>query len=198
MVRLIFRFLISILGILVVIVGFSNLIVISSTYSRVFDTIEELPDRDVGLVLGTSRRLTTGADNPFFYNRMNTAAELYKQGKVHSLLLSGDSTSRYYNEPSDMKKAMVELGIPDSVIMLDNSGLSTLESMRRCKEVFEINSITVVTQRFHSYRAVYLGDHFDIDSNAIVTDEVPIGRSFRTLIREIFARSKAVGDVYIN
>ena len=197
MLKLVGRIIFYAVAALVALLGLSNLLVISSTYNRVFDSVEQVPECDVALVLGTSRRLTTGDKNPFFYNRIEKAAELYKNKKVHSFLLSGDSTSRYYNEPSDMRTALMELGVPDSVIQLDYSGLSTLESMKRCKDVYGIGSITVVTQRFHSYRAVYLGDQFDIRSNAIVTDEVPIARSFRTLVREFFARAKAVLDVQL-
>ena len=191
--RIFFYLLTAFVGVLAI----SNLVVIISTYSRIFESVENVPKQEVGLVLGTSRRLSTGDDNPFFYNRIKTAAELSQNDKIDSFLLSGDSTSRYYNEPSDMKKALMDLGIPDSVIRLDYSGLSTYESMKRCRDVYGITSITVITQRFHGYRAVYLGDHFDISSNAVVTEEVPIGRSFRTLVRELFARTKAVGDVYI-
>jgi SanA protein len=176
----------------------ANLWVIQSTDSRIYNEISEVPNCEVALVLGTSRRLTTGADNPFFYNRMQTAAELYEHGKVKSFLLSGDSTSRYYNEPKDMRKALIELGVPDEAILLDYAGLSTLESMKRCRDVFKIESVTVVTQRFHSYRAVFIADHFDLNANAMITTDVPIDRSFRTLVREIFARTKAVADIYLS
>jgi len=176
----------------------ANLWVILSTDSRVYNEINEVPQCDMALVLGTSSRLTTGADNPFFYNRMQTAADLYRKGKVKSFLLSGDSTSRYYNEPSDMRSTLIELGVPDEVISLDYAGKSTFESIRRCRDVFEIKSVTVVTQRFHSYRAVFIADHFDLEANAMITTEVPLDRSFRTLVREFFARTKAVIDIYLS
>jgi SanA protein len=151
----------------------------------------------VALVLGTSKKVIGGQPNPYFHFRMEAAAELYNSRKVERFILSGDNRTRYYNEPNDMKVALMRLGVPDSVITLDVAGLRTFDSVLRSKEIFGCNKVTIVTQEFHSSRAVFIGKHFDIDAYGYVAQNLPLNKSFKLLIREYFARTKAVLDVLL-
>jgi SanA protein len=176
---------------------FSNLWVIFSTRDQVYQGIENIPANDVALVLGTSKKQVGGKANPFFTYRIEAAAELYKSGKVKLFILSGDNRTKYYNEPADMKKALVALGVPETAIVLDYAGLRTLDSVVRSKMVFGFDEITIITQKFHSYRAVFICRHYNIKANAFAAKNPPLRGSFKVLIREIFARPKAVIDLYI-
>lgn len=188
--------LIGFLAFLLLLVG-SNFWIIKSTGHRVFSDIEKLPDNSVALVLGTSSKTVSGHVNPYFLTRMETAAELYKQGKIDHLILSGDNRSMYYNEPVEMRKALIKLGIPSSAITLDYAGLRTLDSVVRCKEIFGQTKITIITQPFHSYRALFISRFYDIDAVAMVADEPGLESSLKVRLREYFARTKAVLDLYI-
>ena len=175
----------------------ANLWVIKSTESKVFTDVNSLSGRSVALVLGTSNKLRNGSVNPYFENRIKAAAELYREGKVIHFILSGDNRSKYYNEPLRMKKALVTLGVPDSAITLDNAGLRTLDSIVRTKEIFGQDKITIITQPFHSYRALFISKFYNIDAVALVTQESTNEAPFKIYIREYFARTKAVIDLYI-
>ncbi|HMG93801.1 MAG TPA: ElyC/SanA/YdcF family protein, partial [Chryseolinea sp.] len=129
--------------------------------------------------------------------RMETAAQLYKMGKIDHLILSGDNRSKYYNEPIEMQKALIKLGVPTTAITLDYAGLRTLDSIVRCKEIFGQNRITIITQPFHSYRALFISRYYNIEAVAMVTDEPDSEHSFRIRLREYFARTKAVLDLYV-
>lgn len=188
--------LIGFLAFLLLIFG-SNLWIIKSTGHRVFSDINELPNHRVALVLGTSNKTVSGHVNPYFRKRMETAAELYKLGKIDHLILSGDNRSMYYNEPMEMRKALIKLGIPSSAITLDYAGLRTLDSVVRCKEIFGQDKITIITQPFHSYRALFISSYYKIDAVAMVADEPGFEFSFKVRVREYFARTKAVLDLYI-
>jgi len=109
----------------------ANWWVIKSTEDKVLTDISLLNGRSVALVLGTSNKLRNGSSNPYFANRIKAAAELYSEGKVSHFILSGDNRSKYYNEPVEMRKALMLLGVPDSVITLDYAGLRTLDSIVR-------------------------------------------------------------------
>jgi SanA protein len=139
----------------------------------------------------------SGNVNPYFRNRIETAAQLYKTGKIDHLILSGDNRSMYYNEPIEMRKALIKLGVPTTAITLDYAGLRTLDSIVRCKEIFGQNRITIITQPFHSYRALFISRYYDIEAVAMVTDESDGEYSFRIRLREYFARTKAVLDLYV-
>ena len=81
---------------------------------------------------------------------------LYHSGRVRGLLLSGDNGSRGYDEPADMKNSLMALGVPGGAITLDDAGFRTLDSVVRAKEVFGQRRLTIITDRFHCFRAVFL------------------------------------------
>jgi SanA protein len=175
----------------------ANWWVIKSTEDKVLTDITLLNGRSVALVLGTSNKLRDGSANPYFANRIKAAAELYQEGKVSHFILSGDNRSKYYNEPLLMRKALMLLGVPDSVITLDYAGLRTLDSIVRSKEIFGQDKILIITQPFHSYRALFISHYYNIDAVALVAQEPISEAPFKVYIREYFARAKAVLDLYI-
>lgn len=188
--------LISFIVALLIIVA-CNVWVVQSTRDRVFDDLEKLPQHRVALVLGTSHRLVGGGSNPYFSERMNTAAELYRLGKIDHFILSGDNRTQYYNEPREMQRALIALGVPDSAITLDYAGLRTLDSVVRSKKIFGQDKIIIITQPFHSYRAVFISSYYNIDAVAMAAEEPDLPSSFKVLFREYFARTKAVLDLYV-
>jgi len=175
----------------------ANIWVIESTSSAIFSNYAEIPSNPVGLVLGTSSRRANGTPNPFFHNRMQAAAGLYKLGKIGHIIVSGDNRSRFYNEPLEMKNALIKLGVPDAAITLDYAGLRTLDSVVRSKEIFGQDNITIITQPFHSYRAVFISHYYNIKAVALVADEPADEPAVSVYVREYFARAKAILDLYV-
>lgn len=182
---------------LVIVVGGCNLWILKSTESKVYSDLERLPDHRIGLVLGTSHRSVGGGPNPFFQKRIEMAATLYELGKIDHFILSGDNRTRYYNEPLEMKKALIKKGVPASAITLDYAGLRTLDSVVRSKKIFGQNKITIITQPFHSYRALFISRYYDMDAVAMVAEDPELEQTFKVRLREYFARTKAVLDLYI-
>src|SRR5690554_6897430 len=97
---------------------FANVFIIYQTRSYIFADVNEIPEKEIALVLGTSKKNINGEANSFFVNRMEAAAQLFHEGKVQGLLLSGDNKTRYYDEPNDMRKALLEKGVPESAISI--------------------------------------------------------------------------------
>jgi SanA protein len=182
---------------LAVVIIVSNIWVVTSTEDKVFSDFHQLPNNQVALVLGTSNKLTNGSPNPYFENRIRTAAALYRGGKVTHFILSGDNRSVYYNEPMEMKKALIKEGVPDSVITLDYAGLRTLDSVVRSKEIFGQDKITIITQPFHCYRAIFISQFYHIDAVAIQAIEPSPEVMIKVYLREYFARTKAIIDLYV-
>lgn len=119
----------------------------------------EIPgDKRIAIVLG-ARVWEGGVPSHTLYDRVFTAVELYKAGKVTKLLMTGGN-----DEPDVMKKLAVDLGVAESDIVTDTLGLRTYDSCFRAKRVFEINSAIVVTQDYHLPRAQYLCNNMGIDS----------------------------------
>ena len=176
----------------------TNQVIRVSAEAHLYDAIDELPHNRVGLVLGTSHRVRNGGPNPYFHNRMAAAAEVYHAGKVEFLLVSGDNRTRYYNEPGQMRNALIQLGVPSEAIYKDQAGLRTLDSVVRAKEVFGQDSITVISQRFHNQRAVYIARHHGLEVAAFNAGDVPHHNSDRTRLREWFAKANVFWDILTN
>ncbi len=173
----------------------TNVWIISTTSSQIYNE-DDIPNNDVALVLGTSKKTNDGRPNLFFVERMSAAADLYEKQRIKHLLVSGDNSSKYYNEPRDMLKALGDLSVPASDISLDYAGFRTLDSVVRSKEVFGQKSITIVTQKFHCYRSLFIANKFGINAVAFAADrESAIGMNLA--FREVLARAYAVVDLYI-
>lgn len=191
------RIFVSLVILVVALLVVCNVWIVSSTESKVYSDQSKLPDHRVALVLGTSHRSVGGGPNPFFEYRIKTAAELYKLGKIDHFILSGDNRTVFYNEPNQMKKALIKAGVPATAITLDFAGLRTLDSVVRSKEIFGQSKITIITQSFHSYRALFISDYYGIDAVAMVAEDPELDRTFKVLLREYLARTRAVFDLYI-
>ena len=161
--------------------------------------IDELPIFDTALLLGTAKTARSGNPNLYFSERIDTAEKLFKAGKIRHILISGDNSRKDYDEPTDMKNALLERGIPEEAMTLDYAGFRTLDSVVRAKTVFGKEKLLIITQNGHAERAVYIARKNGIDSAAFYAPE-PIQYQWlvkRNRKREIFARIAAWLDVNI-
>lgn len=167
-----------------------------ATDDYVTSSINKLPNEKVGLVLGTSKSLKNGNKNPYFFYRIEAAEELFKSGKIDYIIVSGDNSSQYYNEPEDMQTELVARGIPKTKIFLDFAGLRTLDSVVRAKEIFGQHSYLIISQRFHNERAVFLAQKKGIEAYGYNAKDVNKKAGFKTNLREYFARVKVFWDLF--
>lgn len=164
----------------------------------VFSNVSDIPYTKTGLLLGTSPFLKNGNPNLYFNYRVDAAAELYNAKKVKYILISGDNRRDDYNEPQEMKNALVKRGVPEHAIFLDYAGLRTLDSVVRAKEIFGQDSLTVISQKFHNERAVYLASENGINAIGFNAKDVSAYAGFKTQIRELLARVKVFVDLFTN
>jgi SanA protein len=182
---------------LILFVVFSNIIIVQSTKTDIYTTISGIPHKNVALILGTSKYTVGGYTNLFFKYRIAAAADLYHLGKIKHIIVSGDNSLKEYNEPRQMLRALITLGVPAEAITLDYAGFRTLDSVVRCKKVFGQNEIVIISQRFHVERALFIAHKYEIDAVGFTALDPPENYSFKTHLREYFAKTKAVIDLYI-
>ncbi|HEY8900180.1 MAG TPA: ElyC/SanA/YdcF family protein [Chthoniobacterales bacterium] len=166
-----------------------------AAWGRCYDRLELVPARKVGLVLGTSKYLTSGGPNLHYQYRIDAAAELFKAGKVEKLIVSGNGTDAYYNEPRMMREDLVARGVPADRILSDEAGLRTFDSVVRAAEVFGAPDCIVVSQPSHNERAIFIGRTRGQDMIGWNARIVDARTDPRTAIRERLARVLAVIDV---
>ena len=175
---------------------FANVWIIGSTRNQIHSKQDYNLESRTALLLGTSKNTVEGDKNQFFQDRIITGTGLFEMGVTDEIILSG-STTKYYNEPIAMRNSLVELGVPDSILIADDGGIRTLDSVVRCKELFNKNKIIIITQRFHAYRALFISNYYEVDAVVVITQPVASPNSTGVLLREFFARPLAVLDLYV-
>jgi len=176
---------------------FSNVWVNSFTKSYLYDSVDKIPSNDVAMVLGTSRELRNGHKNLFFEYRIQATVKLYEAKKINLIVVSGDNSKESYDEPTMMKEELVKRGIPACKITCDFAGFRTFDSVIRMRKVFGQKKFTVISQKFHNQRAVFIGRKYGMDIIGYNATDVKGMNGLKTHIREDFARAKAVIDLYI-
>jgi vancomycin permeability regulator SanA len=131
-----------------------------------------------------------GTPSPMLADRLKTGIELYKKGAAPKIIMSGDHGRENYDEVNVMKQYAIESGVPSEDIFMDHAGFSTYESVYRAKEIFCIDSLIIVTQKYHLSRALYIADRFDLEAIGVSADlRSYSGQSMRDK-REFIARNK--------
>lgn len=172
-----------------------NFIVIGKTAGDI-DTFSAENEHMTALVLGAKVH-KGGRLSDMLRDRMETAIALYHAGTVDTLLLSGDGRGEW-SEVKYMKLYAMEKGVPEDAILEDPEGFSTYESMSRAKELYHLDSLVIVTQKYHLYRAIYIAEDLDMDAKGASADlETYAGQLYRD-IREVLARIKDFGLCLLN
>ncbi|MER5709343.1 MULTISPECIES: vancomycin high temperature exclusion protein [unclassified Streptomyces] len=155
-------------------------------------TTADVPARDVAVVFGAG--LWKGRPTPYLAHRLDTAAELYRAGKVRVLLVTGDNSRTAYDEPSAMRAYLAERGVPEERIVSDYAGFDTWDSCVRAKKVFGVDRAVLVTQDFHIKRAVALCGRAGVDAYGVGVAEPRDRTWYYGTTRELFAAGKASLD----
>ena len=176
-----------------------NVLVAGCASGKVFDRVEKIPHRKVGLLLGTAPVTPWGTKNLYFTYRIDAAVKLFHAKKVDYFIVSGDNHSTDYDEPTCMRDSLVACGVPDERIISDYVGFRTLDLEVRCKAIFGQDSVTVISQSFHNERAIYLAGHNQIDAIAFNAQDVTSVWTtwLRGHSRELLARVKIFIDLII-
>jgi len=171
----------------------SNLVMVIGTRDRIYDldsiSSAEPESFDCILVLGCGV-YSDGTPTPFLSDRLETAVELYKDGISDKILLTGDHINENYNETGAMRRYCLDNGVPEEAILIDDLGLSTYESMYRAKNLFNIDSAVIVTQKYHIARAVYNATSLGIRCRGVCAINSGYVVAAYNYVRESIARSK--------
>ncbi|MEP6664598.1 MAG: ElyC/SanA/YdcF family protein [Verrucomicrobiota bacterium] len=166
--------------------------------NKIFYSTAAVPYHDVALVLGTGKLTRAGNPNWHFQQRMKAAAELFHAGKTRFILVSGDNHTADYDEPNDMRDALVERGVPVGSIICDYAGFRTLDSVVRAKNVFGLSRCTIISEEFHCPRALWIAQERGLAATAFAAPDLNSFRwGWRVRMREKFARAFCAVDLYL-
>lgn len=170
--------------------------VVRCARGKTYQDAQRLPGKHVGLVFGCDDRFKD-RENLYFTYRMDAAADLWKAGKLHCLIVSGDNRSIKYNEPQKMKKALIERGVPAGKIVCDYAGLRTLDSVIRARSIFGVQKCLMISQLFQNERAICIAKAHGIDAIGFNAKDVTGAGGRKTKWREYAARIMMWWDIHV-
>lgn len=188
--------LIAVIGIIMT----CHVLVVNNAKGRTYDNLADIPQREIGLLLGTSPITPQGGHNFYFDNRIKAAADLYHSGKIKKILASGGDYSltekHGCDEPTDMRDSLVAYGVPDTCIIEHWQGWRTINSIEAVRDLYDFDNITIISQKYHNERALYQADYLGITAIGYNAEPSPIRRNrIKNTIREYFARVKLFLDL---
>lgn len=171
----------------------------ATTRPHCYTDVSRVPPEQVALVFGAGV-YPDGRPSRMLADRVRAAANLYHEGRVQKLLMTGDNSTLEYNEVAAMQRYAIELGVAAEDITLDYAGFSTYESCYRAREIFGVRRAIVVTQSYHLPRAVYTCQQLDIEATGLGTPDwgaYPSALMHRYTMREVLATLNALWQVHI-
>ncbi|MEA4869343.1 MAG: ElyC/SanA/YdcF family protein [Christensenella sp.] len=161
-----------------------------SAQERILEPDEAAPFKaDAILVLG-ARVWDSGKPSGILEDRIITGISAYEAGGSDRLLMSGDHGQNEYDEVNAMKTYAIEQGVPSQNIFMDHAGFSTYESLYRARDIFQVKTVIIVTQRYHLYRALYVAERMGLTAYGIPADRHTYSGMPYFEAREILARVK--------
>lgn len=179
----------------IIFIALANYSIKKDSEAFVSYNIADVPETKTALLLGTGKVLSNGMPNAYFYNRIKAATDLFKSGKIQYLIVSGDNSTKDYNEPEDMQLALVQQGVPQDHIILDHAGFRTLDSVVRAKDIFGQTKLVIISQKFHNERAVFLARKNGMEAFGYNAADVNKYAGLKTNLREYFAKAKVYWDL---
>jgi len=173
----------------------ANVVVQKFAGPYLYGALTEVPSRDMAIVPGASVH-RDGTPSPQLEERLATALELLRRGRVRAVLVSGAHRGAY-DESGPMRRWLVQRGASSRAVFEDHAGFRTLDTMERAAKFFQVTRAIVCTQAFHLPRAVFLARRAGIDALGLVADVSARTTGPNDLVREWFARVEAVVDSYI-
>lgn len=165
----------------------TNKIVISSTKNYIMEVSDVDESIDCIVVLGASV-YSDGTPSSMLQDRLDTAIEIYESNPSIPIIVSGYSSDEYYDEVASMKNYLLNQGVDSSLIVEDYYGFSTYDSIYQLKDEYE--SVVIVTQVYHLYRAMYIALELDIDAYGVACQDVVYDGQTTREVREVLARYK--------
>lgn len=143
---------------------------------------------DAAVVLGT-RVLPNGVPSVWLRGRLNRALELYQEGIVKNIIVSGGLGREGHEEADVMRAYLIERGVPFEKIFADLNGDDTYETARHTKNIMEaqkFRSVVIVSHYYHVPRAMMAFKRFQISNvsasgvqtNPLWQDGAPLAREF--------------------
>lgn len=182
---------IIILGIFILVaVILVNFYVVVTTKNQIKTEKESVSIGKMDCILVLGAGIWGDKPSPMLEDRLLQAISLYEKKVAPKIIMSGDHSKENYDEVNIMKQFAIEKGVPSEDIFMDHAGLSSYESLYRAKEIFGVNKVMIVTQKYHLYRSLYIANQLPIKAYGVSANPRKYAGQVYRDFREILARNK--------
>jgi vancomycin permeability regulator SanA len=144
---------------------------------------------DVAVILGNKVN-RDGTISNRLKSRLDCGLQLYKNKFISKIIVSGGYGKEGYFEGDKMREYLVNTGVPDSNIIIDNKGNNTIQSVRNTKQLqqkYGFKSIIIVSQFYHISRTKMLFKKLGFNRIFSASPAYYEWRDIYSLFREYFA-----------
>lgn len=154
---------------------------------------DEARPAGAAIVLGAAQ--WNGAPSPVLRARLDHAIDLYQRGYVSRIILTGGaSQGDQTTEAAAGRQYLVERGLPDAALLLEDQGTTTWESVQNAAALARANGIAtvvLVSDPFHMLRSLKMARDLRLSAYGSPTRTSPIsqnrGEELRYVVREAWA-----------
>jgi SanA protein len=197
LIRYFFALLVVIL-IFVIVVPFNMIRVLDRYYQpKIYSTVASIPETRVAIVFGAGLIGNGNQPSPVLADRILTAIDLYKAGKIKKILMSGDNSFENYNEPQVMMNYAEANGVNPLDLQADFAGRRTYDTCYRAKYIFGIEQAVLITQDFHLNRALYTCNILGMDVIGYAADRNQYENISYFETRDLLATFLSYWELYV-
>jgi SanA protein len=198
MLTRLFKILLLLIVLVLAVIITADQLIKAKARGKTYISVKDIPANKTGILLGTAKYLAGGGQNPYYAYRVRAAKELLTYNKIRYIIVSGDNSTQYYNEPAMLRKDLITAGIDSNRIFMDYAGLRTFDSMIRLRDIFSQDSVTVISQEFHNQRAIYIASREGIHAIGYNAKDISRKLGWKVQAREKLARVKLFIDIITN
>jgi vancomycin permeability regulator SanA len=149
---------------------------------------------DVAVVLGNKVDADSSL-SPVLQGRVDRALLLYRQGRVHKIMVSGGKGMKAGKVPEGMamKRYLVQKGIPPTDVIEDNDGENTYltaKDFRTVADSLHYSSVIVVSSFYHITRCKYIFRKLHVRNVHSASSDIFYANDLVGLLREFPALYK--------
>ena len=126
---------------------------------------------DAIVVMGAAQ--FDGRPSPQLAARLDHVLELWPEGVAPLVVTTGgNQPGDRFTEAESSRNYLVERGVPDDAILLEDEGGSTYESLEGVAEILaarELDEVVIVTDPYHALRSRLIAESVGLDANVSST-----------------------------
>ena len=136
---------------------------VSSVYMQRIFAVKDVPEVRVGIIMGGS---DDESDPNLLQDRITTAGELYKNGKIQKLLIN-NSGSRSIDSIEGLS---IKAGIRQFDLKIEKDVAAIYDACFIARNKYTIDKAIIITQERYALPALYACNSIGIDSYGVIAD----------------------------